>query len=604
MNLKLRTLTPLHVGDGSTLHAFDYTLLDGRFYRCSPRFFERLLEKFGEEAGDKFDRWSGDIMDEMILLDQNRRLDPHRGKDFNQRLSALKRSHNLQDFAKNALNQEAAFLTFLRENAPSIPMQRSNKPKQEYRGFQRGADGMAFLPGSSVKGCIRTALLYNFLEKHADSSEVQKVLERSILAVKKDKQEAISRKFRFVPTRYIKKFGEELEQMAFFAEMTDERGKKRFQEAQNDLMRCLLVADTLVPNEAMGIENIDLYLVKKQRSSPGSAANYESQVQTQAPAVEAVLPGKTLDVKIDLNLELLLQLHKKAKKDGLAIGRETHFINWRERVAALYNLTAADFESVPENANFQHPALKILRQKAFDHILDCCRKFSDAQAEALARWADNFAKNAPAHDKHFAWDIEAGTAAVLKAQGTRLHLGFATGFEGMTVVLHLLANHKKQFTNIMDIFGIGDSPSAWKNRRPGQTYLPNPGRFPTSRRMATRPGAIIPLGWLEWVEDPVAVPFEPGKEAAVEAGKPLPPKVEPAFLRGTLKQGAELDAELLAGGNPGKFKLFIREDYLPEVEIKYAAGFKVEDVGRNARIRIKNINKEGAVLAVEFVKFL
>ncbi len=29
-------------------------------------------------------------------------------------------------------------------------------------------------------------------------------------------------------------------------------------------MRCLLVADVAVPNEGMGMENIDLYLVKKQ----------------------------------------------------------------------------------------------------------------------------------------------------------------------------------------------------------------------------------------------------------------------------------------------------------------------------------------------------
>lgn len=607
MNLKLRTLTPLHIGDGSTLHAFDYTVLDGRFYRCSPRFFEQLLEMLGGDASEKFVRWSGGIMDEMTQLDQDRRLDPRRGRDFNQRLSELKRQHNLRDFAKTALNQEQAFLAFLREKAPSIPMQRSDRPKQEYRGFQRGGDGTPFIPGSSVKGCIRTALLYHFLKNHPNQGEIEKILVKNIEIVKKDKQEAIARKFRFNPTRHLKKFGEELEQLAFFAEMTNEKGVSRKQEAQNDLMRCLLVADTLISDEAMGMENVDLYLVKKLPKSRGGSGDFESQRQTQAPAVEAVLPGQTIDVKIDFNIELLLQLHRNDRGKGLQIGRETHFIGWRERAKTLFNLTDSDFESVPVGANATHAAFHTLQLKAFSHILTSCREFSNAQVDALTRWSDNFVKHA--RDKYMARDIETGTASVLDATGTRLHLGFATGFEGMTVVLHLLAHHKRRFAEIMDLFGIGDSPSAWRNRRPGQYYQANPDRFPTSRRMATSPGAIVPLGWLEWADDPKAKPLPSTIRAKnVEKGalavKETPPTpTGPVFLRGKLKPGAELDAELLSGGNPGKFKLFIREDYMPEVEVRYAAGFKVEDVGRIVRVRVKDVNKKGEVLVVEFIKY-
>jgi hypothetical protein len=201
-------------------------------------------------------------------------------------------------------------------------------------------------------------------------------------------------------------------------------------------------------------------------------------------------------------------------------------------------------------------------------------------------------------------DLEAGTEAVLSATGLRLHLGFATGFEGMTVVLHLLIHHKKQFAEIMDLFGIGDSPSAWKTRRPGQTYLPNPDRFPTSRRLATRPRAIYPLGWLEWADDPKAGSPKTfaRKEVEIETPTMTPaPPAAPVFLRGSLKPGAELDAELLEDGNPGKFKLYIRADYQPTVEIKYFAGFKAEHVGRFARLRVKNVS--GKSLVVEFVRF-
>ena len=207
-------------------------------------------------------------------------------------------------------------------------------------------------------------------------------------------------------------------------------------------------------------------------------------------------------------------------------------------------------------------------------------------------------------------ELDAGTAPVFAATGTRLHLGFATGFEGMTVVLHLLAHHKPVFSDIMDVFGIGDSPSAWKNRRPGDTYRANPDRFPNSRRLATRLGHILPLGWLEWADDPKAGPAlsllsaQSGADLkswpdSTAAAKPAP--TGPQYLRGTLKMGAEVDAELVAGGNPGKFKLYIREDFMPTVEIKYAAGFKSEDLGRVALLRINNLSKSG--MSVGFVRF-
>ncbi|MBX2890446.1 MAG: type III-A CRISPR-associated RAMP protein Csm5 [Saprospiraceae bacterium] len=600
MILKLRTLTPLHVGDGSTLHAFDYTILDGRFYRCSPRFFESFLEHLGGDAGDKFVNWSSSIMDRMVKLDQDRRLDPRRGRDLNQEMSRLRKEHSLSGFAQS-IQRRDVFERYLRDNAPSIPML-GEKTKQEFRGFQRGADGRAFLPGSSVKGSIRTALLYHFLENYPKPEEIKEILRENIARVRRDKEEAAMRKFRWSPARHVKDFGERLEQLAFFAEMIDSNGKRRQQEAQNDLLRCLLVADTLVPNEAMSMENIDLYLVKKGRNN-----TYESQQQTQAPGVETVMPGTRLDVHLDFNAELLLHLHRKAGDAGLAVGREEHFIGWRARAKTLFNLTEADFNAVPEKAKSDHPAVAAIRKKALEHILDCCRRFSDAQSVRLTAWVQNF--EAHSQDRYQRSNIQQGLQSVEAARGGRLHLGFATGFEGMTVVLHLLENHKKQFADIMDLFGIGDSPSAWRNRRPGQVYLANPDRFPTSRRLATRRDAILPLGWLEQLDDstaavtaPVLLVSNQRIENTPASALPSAPSA-PQYLRGTLKQGAEVDAELLAGGNPGRFKLFIREDFLPEVNIKYAAGFKAEDVGRVARLRVKNVSGKGEVLAAEFLKF-
>lgn len=600
MILNLRTLTPLHVGDGTQLHAFDYTVHENRLYRTSQQFFERFLDKIGGDATDRFATWSAEIVDQMADLEAARRGDPRAGKDFNQRLSELRRQHTLREFAKT-IGQERAFIDYMRtENLPSLPVQpvgKGEKNKQEIRGFQRTADGRAYLPGSSVKGSIRTALLYHFLEKMHEHEAVARILADNLRDVRRDKAEAEQRRFRFNATRYLKTFGEEIESLAFFAGMEDERGKPRLHEAQGDLMRCLLVSDTApLPHEALSIENIDLYLVKKQRGG-----DFIAMRQTQAPAVEAVLPGQTLSVQVEFNADLLMHLHRQAGDSGMRIGRETHFIGWRKRAEVLFNLTTSDFDAVMTGRN----TVKDLQQKAIDHILDCCRRFSQAQADAFTTWKKRFQQYADGGMSRF---LDAGAAPVYTATGTRLHLGFATGFEGMTVVLHLLAHHKKVFSDIMDLFGIGDSPSAWKNRRPGETYRANPDRFPASRRLATRLGHILPLGWLEWADDPKAGPAMTLTTSAVAttpvtiASTPTEP-VGPKYLRGTLKVGAEVDAEMVASGNPGKFKLFIRPDFEPVVEVKYPAGFKTEDLGRLATIRVKNVTGKGEVTAVEFLRF-
>jgi hypothetical protein len=283
----------------------------------------------------------------------------------------------------------------------------------------------------------------------------------------------------------------------------------------------------------------------------------------------------------------------------MRIGRETHFIGWRKRVEVLFNLKTADFDAVLTGKR----TAADLNEQARAHILACCNQFSLAQADALDHWKKRFQQFA---DGGMAHQLDAGTAPVFGATGTRMHLGFATGFEGMTVVLHLLANHKPVFADIMEVFGIGDSPSAWKNRRPGETYRANPDKFPNSRRLATRLGHILPLGWLEWADDPKAGPLRPLADV-VATGAPVvkapAAPIGPQYLRGTLKLGAELDAELISGGNPGRFKLFIRQDYEPVVEVKYPAGFKAEDVGRLATIRVKNVKGKEEVTVVEFVRF-
>lgn len=610
MEFQFRTLTPLHVGDGSSLHSFDYVVHNGRFYRTSQRFFENFLNRLEENGihlGDHFVEWAGDITEKMQRLEEERRRDPRSGKDFNQQLSDLRRQFSIFEFAKKN-GQEKIFIEMLQQQKnPGLPINSTDRHIQEIRGFIRDGEERAYLPGSTIKGSIRTALLYHFLEEYAENSEVKKILQDNLDKIRRDKEETEKRKSRFNPERHRRQFAEEIEYLAFRGGMIPERGKDvKYNEAQDDLLKCLLVSDTHLPPDAIGIEKIDLYLVKKLPRGAG----HESQRQRQAPAVEAVQPGQILTISLDINIEMLLTLLRATKDgdQGIKVGKEKHWIGLREKAKVVFGLTEDDFNSIPEKFKLTDAAILTIKKKVVRHILTCCEAFCNAQAAAFARWQkEEFCL--PKHNPgSMAYELEKGSAHVLSARGVRLHFGFATGFEGITVVLNLLAHHKSIFTEVMEMFSIGDSPSSWKNRRPGQTYIANPDKFPKSHRLATRPGLIFPMGWLEWADDPRASSPATYSTRSTITAQPVPAPapvtpVGPIYLKGTLKQGAELDAELVEAGNPGRFKLYIRENYLPVIEIRYAAGFKEADLGRIARVRVKNIKGKEEVTVVEFMRF-
>lgn len=610
MVLHLRTLTPLHVGDGSQLHSFDYVLHGGYYYRVSQYRFEQFLQQI--DAGDEglknaiaFAEWANDMAEKIENAERDRRNAGRQGgRDYNQELSRLRSEYNLLAFCKK-IGQERAFIEFLKKpenKVRAIPMFMENgKPKQEIRGFLRDAEGRAYLPGSSIKGSIRTALLYHYLTEHADYQKIHELLAKEVAKIKAERDEAERRRIRFSTERSRKSFGNAIEYEAFNAGMITERNQARPGEAQDDLMRCLLVADVPLPDDGIGVDNIDLYLVKKMPKGQGNQA----QRQSQSPAVEAVMPGQVLKVTLDFNLDLLLQLHRLGKgDDGLKVGKEKHFIGWRQRAKWLFNLDESDFETVPRGIRPEDTRYKALVTKALTHILDCVKRFSDAQAAAYDLWQTNYCK--PDHrGGGDARNVDTGAKSI-RREGLRLHLGFATGFEGMTEVLYLLSEHKRLFGDIMELFAIGDSPSAGKNRKPGDTYRANPDQFPKSRRLATRPGAALPLGWMMQVDQDAQpeswTTAQTAQQASASSISPAAPAT-PTYLRGTVKIGAEVNAELLTEGNPGKFKLFIRADYEPVVEIKYPAGFKAADIGRIALLRIKNLKGKEEVLAAEFLRF-
>jgi len=603
--LKLRTLTPLHIGDGSQLHSLDYVIWQNRLYRTPQKVFDQFFKKISgddpqklSENAEKFMDWAEDLALKMETLERERktfRPGQTGSRDFNQVMRDLRNAYNLLAYARK-LGQEVALTELLQSlNVVSLPLQMPERMKQEVRGFQRGADGQAYLPGSSLKGCIRTALLFHYLENHAEHTSIQKTLEKSL-----EQARELEKKGRGGLEKIKKNFAVGIEHDALFCPMKTERGLEQTGEEHNDLLRLLRVSDAALPTDKapLGVENIDLYLVKKQPR--GSRYLLATERQGQAPAAESVLPGAEFIALLDFDAELLLHLHKTPGDGGVMVGKERHFIGWRHKVTALFGIS--------EELLDQGDRSKI-REQARRHIFACVRKFSDAQAAAFDQWQKKMCDNDRRGE--FSRGIEAGAGKILSSgQVLRFHLGYATGFEGMTELLHLSAFHKPIFKQIMELFGIGDKPGVNRNRKPGEKYTADPDNFPKSRRMATRIGEIAPFGWLEWADDPAAVRTSTSQVDNLTSEIATPTTIaipvappEPRFLKGMVKQGAVVDAEIIVCGTPNRLKLFIREDFTPTVDLRYGTGFKPEDLGRLVTVRISGVHGKEDVMAVQFVGY-
>lgn len=128
---ELTPLTPIHIGAGDTLEAYEYVIIDNQLYRFKP---EWILGKLNEAEQNQF-----------INL-----IATHAGK--------------LQQF----LQSKHALVTALDPNPIAVAREALSKyqgqlsnPKAEHSIYPFiSTSDKPFIPGSSVKGAIRTALLY------------------------------------------------------------------------------------------------------------------------------------------------------------------------------------------------------------------------------------------------------------------------------------------------------------------------------------------------------------------------------------------------------------------------------------------------------------
>lgn len=238
-DLILRTRAPLFVGSGKKYVKKEY-LFDPKSKRASflkeDAFFQLLTDRNLEERYEQFMRGEQDNLYAFLTRDCQLRPEEVR--------SVIRYSVDASD------------ATVVQDK------------KREIHGFLRNAAGQVYLPGSSVKGAIRTALL---LEKiRAESPEEDEEKRNRVLALRKREKE--------IPE------GRYLNQLPLRT-----RDGKVMDDAVNSIMRGLQISDSLpVPDSQMMLsKKLDV--------------NQDGEAHTITCVRECIRPGVELHLKLTLD---------------------------------------------------------------------------------------------------------------------------------------------------------------------------------------------------------------------------------------------------------------------------------------------------------------
>lgn len=233
MKVKLKTLSPLHIGGKErTIYLSEYAIFNGRCYVINE---DRLSEKLYELG--KLNTFLNDLK--------------QLGKRFKIEMFLKKENLLKEGFLEDVSNYSSEC---------RVRVYPGLKP------FIRNAFSQPYIPGSSIKGALRTSIMYIILKrvddsvrKHILNDFVQKRLEK----YKRDPrgQKSYGR-FR---EKFKKTFAQRLDE-DIFQKFTLRSSQKRY-DAHSDISRCLKVSDSVsISKDGLVVNEIKIYSARSNES--------------------------------------------------------------------------------------------------------------------------------------------------------------------------------------------------------------------------------------------------------------------------------------------------------------------------------------------------
>ena len=435
---KITILTPTAITNGETIDSFEYWISGNFVYRLDlNEILNYLIKKF-PEAIDKISDW---VDHKEEIINQNVNIARH---NFQLNIFDFIHKYLKKPEINQWLKQEIIKNNFIKYKIPSYLNQNYSK---QISTHIKTPSNQVYIPGSTIKGIIRTSLLNDYLYSIFDSNDNDKIndLKKNLsLISKKEKNDKNNNK---LTQSFI---------YDFF------KFRSGDYDAKNDIMKFIRVSDTnsLDPTDACEVVH-PVILTRKGREQQG-----------QLNALELLKPGTMFEFTIDIDIDFLRNTINAKNTDSKL---KEHDKVYLENSLKLFNLTSNEIEKNPNS---------LLIKKVYKTIEDSLYNYSIFISEKN----DDFIKNnkqikEPHYDEN---DVLA-------------QIGWGTGYHTKTVLFNFLNKYWKEDKSLKEIYKkiFQTNNIIRKSKNNTQNTEINLDDFPTSRRLIKINNFYQQLGWVK-----------------------------------------------------------------------------------------------------------
>ena len=508
MKLKITALTPVHIGTGNKLEPFDYYIYNDKVFVLNqeacldalfdfdPTYVDRYIE-WVEETTKKIDNAEAEV--KRAKNKRDRKLIANK----NQILSGIRRNFNIIDFAENILDNKELANRF-----------KTDDKYYWYSGYILGKprnvvqlaemikiNGVPYIPGSSIKGAIRTALAFTVISQLDETDVTQflaqqdrqspgirtmlkEIIEQSDVVKKtatsnnrKQKRRAFGDLDR-LRRNYEKKIGEEVEKFVFGC-AENEKPLAKLNDPKFDIMRLIRVSDTMDSNVDILFGEMKAFKYDRMRNQIGS------QPISIAEFIDA---GSEFEFSIVVDTFLIKRLFNDWEQKGWG--------SFESKFSRLFKVTKEEIR------NLSHGELE---ERVLNRILESLKLFSNAIHKKEERWLEQFSSKETYRLSEVLKQIKPGSTAT--------KIGFASGWFATTVGLAFAENPnlKSILPNIIYAFNLDliqkqERLIRFPSNRRGEvekqikllSRTPDANNYPKSRRLIAN--RYLPEDFIGWIE--------------------------------------------------------------------------------------------------------
>ena len=432
MKLQLKCETPVHVGSGNELEPFDY-VIDGRYLIKfnKKKCFSEIYRHFPEGI-TAFSQWLEEMAVKMESIEKEKRRagnDKNLKRNKNQELSDIRKNLNLIYFCENKLKSpELAqeFLTHSEYHDDKIICLEKPRGNRKVREMIR-EDGRPFIPGSSIKGAIRTALAYSAI-KQMGSEDIRVLIkgdpQKGIGGIEKPLDaigqalKGIKNKLRendFIDPelknyqdlvkRHQKSIGEQVERFVFGTGFIDNHNHIKWGDPKFDLLKFLLVSDAYPVQTKLLIGNVS----SVTRDRWGKMKPPQSIV-----LAELFDEGSVLEFECDFTADILLHI--------LQNRRRNEWIGLEQAFKRLFAIDLKQYDLTKEGE------LR-LKEDITQGIYESLNDFSKTILRRDKEWTERFSDGSMSELRQEISNLE--------KQEKLIRIGFSSGWHSTTVGLAL-----------------------------------------------------------------------------------------------------------------------------------------------------------------------